>query len=96
MNRILPLRLLLLLAVVPGPARGEDVELRGAAACLAELPGGPAAPAPEPNEADRFFETLVRLQTEVWATDGRPSRAGWLALLDAALACPPDVGSSLD
>ena len=95
MNRILPLRLLLLLAVVPGPARGEDVELRGAAACLAELPGGPAAPAPEPNESDRFFETLVRLQTEAWATDGRPSRAGWLALLDAALACPPGVKSAL-
>ncbi len=74
-----------------GPAQS----LRGAAACLAELPGGPGAPTVEPNEADRFFEALVRLQTEAWATDGRPSRAGWLALLDAALACPPDVRSAL-
>ena len=74
-----------------GPAQS----LRGAAACLAELPGGPGAPTVEPNEADRFFEALVRLQTEAWATDGRPSRTGWLALLDAALACPPGVRSAL-
>ena len=101
MNR--PALLLPLLAFAPlvaaraeGSAADAPAEpLRGAAACLAELPGGPDAKPAGPNEADRFFEALVRLETEAWATDGRPSRASWLALLDAALACPPDVGSSL-
>ena len=61
MNR--PALLLPLLAFAPlvaaraeGSAADAPAEpLRGAAACLAELPGGPDAKPAGPNEADRFF-----------------------------------------